>query len=125
MTSLRNFTPEEFENSQKEFEAIENPNYEAPKWEPRKASLRTLSQWVQFALYKIGYFEAPKYTGYCCHICGTHPDDDYPSSTMLYMSKPANNPWYSYEFGVNGCDWEEEHQCENCGTVYSFSNGSC
>lgn len=99
----------------------------APKFEPRDAKKRSFIQWLNYiyALY-YNWKNETRHGLYVCPICGEYGCDDYPSRTMLNMTRPVYNSYYAYEFGVmDGADWEETHQCENCGTVYSFSNANC
>lgn len=94
------------------------------KWEPRKPYSRTLKQWWMLLIYKIKYIKPESNYGYSCHVCGSDHDSDWPSSTLLEMSKPQYSSYASYEFGIMGHDWEEEHQCNKCGSLFGFSNSS-
>jgi len=97
----------------------------------RKARPRTLKQIKYFVACYIGAWLRGKkrwrFSSYACPVCGEFSDEDYgqESSTMLECTPPISNPYYSYEFGVDGSDWEETHQCNECGTVFRFTNGSC
>lgn len=41
------------------------------------------------------------------------------------ISNYRSNPYYSYEFGVDGHDWDETHKCPKCNKTFTFSNGDC
>ncbi len=58
---------------------------------------------------------------YGCPNCGC----DYGEEEPLEIADYHSNAYYSYEFGVNGHDWEELHQCRKCRTKYWFSNSDC
>lgn len=101
----------------------EDEQYDVPEFKPRKASKRSLSQWMIWLKYKTGYY---KLFGciYGCPVCGENHDDSYPSNTMLEMTRPEYDACMSYNWGGEQTTWDETHQCNECGEVYSFSNGS-
>lgn len=95
---------------------------EEPKFEPRPAERRTCSQWYEFiknSFYNFTGKQVTDHIEYGCPVCGEDADTDYPSDTMLSLTEPVPSFWCSA-----GYVWDEEHQCQNCGTVYEFSNES-
>lgn len=58
--------------------------------------------------------------GYNCPNCGCHSEEE-----PLKIENHRYNSYYSYEFGVTGYDWEEQHQCPKCRSKYWISNSSC
>jgi hypothetical protein len=88
---------------------------------PRKPSRRTLRQWWTWLLFKVGYHKPSYPSSYGCHVCSEHGDEN----TVLHYGASEYDYRASCEFGGNQTVWMEEHQCENCGTVYEFWNGSC
>lgn len=91
-------------------------------FKPRKAEPRTFQQWAQFFLFRLGISKPDHKSSYSCPICGEFSAEE---ATLLSVGQYHHNDYYAYEFGVDGGDWIEEHQCERCGTVYEFQNSSC
>ena len=64
---------------------------------------------------------------YCCPNCGEGPPDFegayYKGSNDLYYPSILN---YSEFFNgdLNIVVWDEVHQCDECRTIYYFSNGN-
>lgn len=61
-------------------------------------------------------------SSYACPHCGKPVNE---GQEPLNKIEPVLNPYYSYEFGVTGYDWVENHRCTTCGRRYWFSNGTC
>lgn len=57
--------------------------------------------------------------GYACPAC------NYDSHAIIEMTPSRCNPYYSYEFGVTGYDWEELWKCLLCGEEYWIGNSTC
>lgn len=60
-------------------------------------------------------------SSYACPNCGCSVGEQEP----IVITKAVYNSYYSYEFGVTGYDWEEQHQCRKCRTKHWISNSSC
>ena len=93
------------------------------EWRPRKPYKRTLKQWAVFLVYKLGLIK-PYKGPYECPVCGDYHDDGYPSDTQIRFDNYSYCYAMSCEWGGRQHTWEETHQCEHCGAVYSFDNGS-
>jgi hypothetical protein len=62
-----------------------------------------------------------KYNRYDCPNCG------YPHNVEKQPLKIENhhmNPYYAYEFGSTGYDWDEQHQCGRCRYKFWYSNST-
>lgn len=57
---------------------------------------------------------------YACPNCGYDCCEQEP----LKIENYTMNPYYAYEFGSTGYDWDEQHQCPKCRYKFWYSNST-
>lgn len=89
---------------------------------PHKAKRLT---WDQFRMYwtlkfldLFGLRKCDHWSTFSCPHCSEISMDD--ERTLLWRG--PSRPHTSMECMGPVHDWEEQHQCDNCGTVYNFTN---
>lgn len=81
-----------------------------------KPQSRTLKQWFEF--FKAKIFR-PDIGSYGCPVCNEWGNRDL---TLLKIENYTSSSYASREFGIDGHDWTEQHQCLKCGTIYEKDN---
>lgn len=90
-----------------------------PDWDGKFKGERPAPKW--FVRCAVCTKQHIQHTEFECPNCGWGWPDE---TTMKDCTEPTSSYWASMEYGGNPVDWEETHECPECETTYTFTNGN-